>query len=76
MAKVELNEEMLDEVMGGISYEPVTKRIGADRSCMIYHYDNKEDFVNYVLANYKKYALSERNQELIKGMLAAGIIHK
>ena len=76
MAKVELNEEMLDDVMGGVSFEPVTKRIGVDRAHMEYYYDSREACKAYVVANYKKYSVEERNQELIKGMLEAGLIHK
>ena len=79
MAKVELNEEMLDDVLGGIAYENFTNTIGVDADHLVYKFDNFDDVMAYYRANKGKYASlssSARSAELIKGMLAAGIIHE
>ncbi len=76
MAKVELSNETLDEVMGGITFVSATKKLGVTGGEMLYSYDSEDACREYVIANYKKYSYLERDQKLIEGMLAAGLIHE
>ncbi len=77
--KVELKEEMLGEITGGLSYDNINKIVHANGNRSVVYPYNEEDFPAidaYVRANYAKYSYAERDQKLIEGLLEAGLIRR
>ncbi len=76
--RVELKTSELDNIIGGLGYNPKEKTIQANNGGTVYHYDSQSDVENWLSANYMQYLdLGEDGCDaaLIKGLLAAGLIH-
>jgi hypothetical protein len=76
--RVELKTSELDNVIGGLGYDPKTKTIHANNGGTVYHYNSQSDLESWVGANYKQYLdLGEDGCDaaLLKGLLDAGIIY-
>ena len=78
--KVELKEEQMDAVMGGISYNTFDKTIGKNGGPKDYKYDDLaavEDWLNSQVDTVKKMkSVDEAEEYLLNGLIAAGLIHK
>lgn len=74
--KVELKENEMNSVMGGIAFENFTNTIGEDEDHMIYHYKDINACLAYYNAHCGEYTTVEsRNKGIIAGMLAEGLIY-
>lgn len=78
--KVELKDEQMDGVMGGISYNTFDKTIGKTGGPQDYKYDDLDAVLNW-LGNHmseanKEKTIDAREEYLLNGLIAAGLIHK
>lgn len=76
--KVELKEEMLDTIIGGLSYSNIDKTIWAnDGSTPKYHYEDFKAVMAFVYQYYEEGMTSkEFDPIVIPKLLEAGIIHE
>ena len=77
--KVELKEEQMDSIIGGISYETFGKTIGKNGGPMDYKYDEINEVKAWItgqLGNIEGMSIDEREEYLLNGLIAAGLIHK
>ena len=77
--RVELGNKELDNVMGGLSYDPEAKTVFANSGGTVYHYDSQSAIDSWMYANYKNYAgwdPDKRDNDMLQKLLAAGIIHQ
>lgn len=74
--KVELKENEMNNVMGGIAFENFTNTIGEDKDHMIYHFKDLDACLAYYSAHCGEYSTPEsRDKGIIAGMLAEGLIY-
>ncbi len=74
--KVELKENEMNNVMGGVAYETFNKTIGEDYNNMIYHYKDIDACIAYYKAHCDEFDTVEAtNKGIIAGMLAEGLIY-
>ena len=78
--KVELRDEQMDGVMGGISYNTFDKTIGKNGGPRDYKYDDlaavQAWLGNHMSEACKGRSIDEREEYLLNGLIAAGLIHK
>lgn len=76
--KVELKNENLDEILGGLELNTVEGYlVGTNDRSIRYYYDDFDAVKAFYKANVdKSLVLSERDAKLISGMLEAGLIHQ
>jgi hypothetical protein len=73
----ELNETSLDEVLGGLSYNPNTKTIQATAGGKVYHYtDFKAVQKMYFEVDEENMTSAQLDAILIPKLLEAGIIYE
>jgi hypothetical protein len=73
--RVELKEEMLDNVLGGVAYDTEHNIIGVDKDHMIYHFDDIDACLDWVRERVDTFTGPTRHQDIIDGLLAAGLIY-
>ncbi len=76
--RVELNEQALDNVVGGLTFETTNKTVHANYGGTVYHFYNREDLVNWAIAHcgeYDGWDPDKRDDDMIRRLLEAGIIY-
>ena len=74
----ELNENALDNVVGGLTFETTNKTVHANYGGTVYHFYNREDLVNWATAHigeYNGWDPDKRDDDMIRRLLEAGIIY-
>lgn len=73
--KVELKENEMDYVMGGVAFSNITMTIGENYDNMIYHYGDIKAVYAYYQAHKGEYSTPEsRDKGIIAGLLQEGLI--
>lgn len=77
--RVELNDKVLDSIVGGITFNPSDKSVRANAGGKVYYYDSYDAYSAWMMehaAEYRNWSADAADQDALSRLLAAGIIHE